>query len=305
MKQKIIVVDYTYFTHASIFSYNSARLRKERLLKESPEKADKIFVAPSTYTCMSMLISSLKKIGINLDTDDKILLACDGKDSWRKDIEKAYKATRKEERAKAKFINWDKEYNVHNKLIEKIDNNLPFFVIRLKNCEADDIVAEVCRYFSDKEIIIVSPDHDFDQLLTLNNVKIFSPHPHKSVRKCPYRILDLDRKKEIEKAYKSIMKKIEKEKTDNLVSEVLTEEDYDKREKCVSLLQLPDFIVNKIRPILSKISKQEKEYYNPTIFSPGIQKKLKTIFNSDNIITYSDCYRKFEKKLKKKKGGQK
>jgi len=228
-------------------------------------------------------------------------LAVDSRHSWRKEIDQTYKGKRKEQREQAEKVNWDKEYQAHNELLDKIDNNLPFWVVKGEQLEADDIIATIPRVFNDRQITIISPDKDFLQLLTLDNVRIWSPHPHPSVRKCPYRILDLDREKEKQKAYKELMKKIRKETSDDLVSEVSTSDDYDKRRSIIDLLKLPDFVLERLKLQLDKISTTEKICFNPQAFSPGIQKKLQSLYSQDSIISYDDCYKKLARKLTKKK----
>lgn len=290
---KIILVDWGFIMHQAIFSYNGAMMRKQ----ESPDS--EMFVCPSTYTAMSSLISCLKRIGYNSEEADKVVLCCDGRHSWRKEVEVSYKANRKEDREKAQFIDWTKEYLMHDDLLIKIAENLPFFLIKLENCEADDIIAEAVRFFKDNQCVIVSPDEDMLQLLTYDNTRVYSPHP--KVKTHPYKILSLDRNKEKELAYKSIMKKIEIERTDNLCSPILNEEDYDKRLKCVSLLDLPQEIKEKIKPELEKIVVTEKEFFHPEAFSPGIAKRLPSIFDIKDIISYEKCIKMLERKLKIKK----
>jgi len=625
--QKIIVCDYTYFVHQSIYSRNNALVRKEELSLTNPEEASKMFIPPSTYTCLSSLLGALKKVGINEEVNDIVILAVDSRHSWRKEIDQTYKGKRKEQREQAEKVNWDKEYQAHNELLDKIDHNLPFWVVKgencllgntfiacerknkcikdinkrdkvitynfknnrfelnkveklfknkynayykleffdsnkhicmtanhkiytqrgwiktknlevrdiiytkedynllqdknnlfmlgylagftagdgylfindktyayrlmfditdieplkyiqkivkkifgkyylishrkprkegwketyqfrihgmarikfvkqlienppkddnfkkgfmsgfydaegtklkkykfgiiritntnkklinycvdilnyfdihykryyfksepiyaidinkqlmvkkffqkfypkikrktlstlknglairrieyikdfspnyfynletknhnyfangllVHNCEADDIIATIPRFFNDKQITIISPDKDFLQLLTLDNVRIWSPHPHPSVKKCPYRILDLDREKEKQKAYKELMKKIRKETSDDLVSEVSTSDDYDKRRSIIDLLKLPDFVLERLKLQLSKISTTEKICFNPSAFSKGIKKKLEGLYSTDSIILYDDCYKKLARKLTKKK----
>ena len=301
MKDKIIVVDFTYLQHQSIFSRNNALMRKDEIALTNPEQAQKMFIPPSTYTCMVSLISCLKKVGINDECGDKVILAVDGRHSWRKNLDSSYKGKRQEQRQQAQYINWDIEYGLHNDLVEKIDNSLPFFIVKGEGLEADDWIAEICKFFKDNQVIIISPDKDFNQLLTLDNVRIYSPHTHKSVRACPYRILDLNREKEKQKAYKSLMSKIRKETSDDLISEVLTEDDYDIRKQIVSLLELPDFVIAQMKPILEEIAPLEKEYFYPEAFGNGIYKKLVGLFDQDKIITYDNCRLKFERKLKKNK----
>jgi hypothetical protein len=288
---KIILIDWSWFIHSSIFS-------KEAGLRANAENGENRFIAPSTYTAMSALISVLRRIG--LGEEDKVILCGDGRNSWRKQIETAYKEGRQEKRDASEYIDWDYEFNIHNKLIEKIRQNLFFYMIIIPEIEADDIIAELTRAYSDREVIIASPDKDFEQLLSYDHVKLFNPMSRGSIKSCPYRILDLDRTKEKEKAYNSLMKKVKKETTDNLVTDVITEKDYDKRLKCVTLLELPDFVKAKIKPYIDKIKVVEKTNFDIEEFSNGIQKKLEKIFETDSIITYEYCKQLFAKRKLKK-----
>lgn len=149
MKSKIILIDWGIFSHRAIFSYASALNRA----KENP----KTFIIPATYTCLSMIFSSLKKIGVNADVDDKIIIAVDSKNNWRKKIDPNYKLTRKEQREKTE-VNWKKEFNKMNELLKQLDVATPFFILKINSLEADDIIACACRYYKDREVVIVSYD---------------------------------------------------------------------------------------------------------------------------------------------------
>ena len=285
MNNKIILIDFGIFLHRSIFSYYA------QLGKSS-------YVPPPEYTCLSMIISSLKKIGVK--KDDKIILAVDSKyGSWRKNFDFSYKKDRKEKRDKSP-IDWKTMYKRMNKFVKLLDEATPFHIIRLKKMEADDIMAYSTKFYKDKECILISYDSDFEQLLLRDNVKIFSPHP--KAKNCPYKILDLDRQKEIAKAYKSLAKKIKKEVSDGLVSDLLTEQDFEKRESIVSLLSLPKFVEEKvIEELLELTPKSEDEYdINELPFS-SIRNRFNDIYSDKNVITYEKCREKFEKKLNKKK----
>lgn len=297
-QQKIILVDWGYFLHTAVYSRNALLRKKEQLENEGEyHQAKKLFIVPTTYTSMSMLIGALKKVGVNLDTDDKVIICCDSPNNWRKQYIKTYKGNREKLREQAKFVNWNKEFDAHEKLLEKIEIGTPFFVISVPTFESDDLIAYATKFFKDKLCIIIGSDHDYDQLLTRDNVRIFSPHS--KAKKIPYRILSLDREKEKKKAYKSLMSKVRKEISDNLISEISNEREYDTRLMLVNLIQQPKFITKRIKPILKEIDGIEKENFDPSIFSNGIQKRFKDIFKSDKIITYSDCRKKLEKKINK------
>jgi len=297
MKKKCILIDAGYLIHRAIYSRNALLKRKQELLEQGKiNQAKKLFIMPSSYTFMTMLISVLKKVGVN--PIDKVLICCDGRFSWRKQYEETYKENRKTIRAKATFVDWKKEFNLMDGVLEKINSNTPFFVLKTDNFEADDWIAEATKFYKDLETIIVSSDSDFLQLLVRDNVRIFSNHP--KAKRIPYRILDLDREKEKKKAYKSLMKKVRKEVSDNLTSEILTEQDYDNRLKVVSLLQLPDFVSNKIKEVLNRIEGINKSF-NLSVFPFSIQKRLKSIYKKDKLVTYERCRVKLEKKKRRKK----
>ena len=52
--------------------------------------------------------------------------------------------------------------------------HLPVAQLKLENTEADDIIAWVSHYYKDEEVIIISTDKDFYQLIN-DHVKVFNP----------------------------------------------------------------------------------------------------------------------------------
>ncbi|MFA5724524.1 MAG: hypothetical protein WC979_09795, partial [Candidatus Pacearchaeota archaeon] len=139
LKQKLILIDAGYLIHRSIYLYNrTLQIKQELIDNGQQEKANDMFVVPSTYTFMSSLISCLKKVGVNEECNDLILLCCDGRNSWRKIYSKEYKSNRKELREQATFIDWTKEFGKHNDQLELINDNLPIFVLKEDGLEADD-----------------------------------------------------------------------------------------------------------------------------------------------------------------------
>lgn len=76
------------------------------------------FIAPIGHTYFSMIISTLKRIGVN--KEDIIIIALDARNSWRKSFYKIYKGQRKEARDKQEFVNWEEAFAK----IEKINNEL-------------------------------------------------------------------------------------------------------------------------------------------------------------------------------------
>lgn len=158
-------------------------------LNLSEEEAEEVILSlrkikkiPPTYTYMRMIISSLKKIGTDLE--DTIIIAQDSGRSWRKDLDKNYKAQRV-------YPEWLKEqFKKFNEYIPKIEKVLPWHFVGIYRCEADDVASVACKRYKDKEIVLVSSDRDWEMLCQYINVKIFSPisKKYKEV-KAPMKVL--------------------------------------------------------------------------------------------------------------------
>lgn len=268
---KIIVLDFGIFQHRAIF----ATLNNPTI--------------PATYTCMSMIIGNLARIGI--DETDTVIVACDHLKSWRKDLEESYKANRAQKRAESP-IDWHEEYRKMDELLDTLDISTNWHIIKLPHLEADDIMAVCSRYFKDNEVVLVTYDSDLEQMFEYTNIKIFSPQTKK------WKL-----KPENFNVWKLISKKINKETTDNLVSPILNEEDYKIRNTCINLLQLPEWVeelvVNQLKQIQPKIPYLEAFPFD------SLRARMDGLFQiKDKVIDYNKQLTKaLKKKSKKSKGG--
>jgi len=219
-KPKVVIVDNGALMFRSIFGWEKNR------------------AVPATYTYLNMLIANLKRL--DMSPDDTVIIAVDSpKGSWRKDVDKDYKANRKEAREKHKDINWQFMFDSFGKLLERLKAATPFHILNIDKLEADDIMAYACQYFKDIEIILVTFDSDMEQLVHYKNVKIFSPLTKKfKIIKNPYAVL---------------AKKVDIEKADNLISPILNEADYARRHLLVNLLDLPVVVKDKIKIEFDKL----------------------------------------------------
>ena len=127
-----------------------------------------------------MVINSLRsykqKFG---DEYGEIVIACDDKNYWRKQVFPYYKANRKKNR-EASEINWTNVFETFNKIKSEIKDNFPYRVIQVDSAEADDIIASLVRengtdLNGPNKILILSGDKDFVQLQTYGNVKQYDP----------------------------------------------------------------------------------------------------------------------------------
>lgn len=269
-KSKVILVDFGVFVFRAIYAW-----RRNHSI-------------PPTYTAMNMLISCLSRIG--LSREDMVIIAVDGRHSWRKEVDPEYKANRKELRDKTPDIDWDAQFESFRRLVENIDVATPFWPIQIERLEADDIIAYAVRFFSDRECVILSCDADYEQLTAFSNVKILSDRTKK------YKI--------VKNPYKVLANKIRKEASDNLTSEIKSEEDYKRREKIVSLLELPDFVEDLTRVELEAIVNTPKNFDLNELQFDAIRNRFDDIYKPDKIVTIEDSLKKKRKrKIRRKKNG--
>lgn len=131
-----------------------------------------------------MVLNSLRLYNSRFRNEfGQLVIACDDKNYWRKDIFPYYKAHRKEDRDKSP-IDWNTVFESLNKIREELKENFPYRVIQSSRAEADDIIATMCKRFGTttplipegtEKILILSGDKDFLQLQKYSNVSQYSP----------------------------------------------------------------------------------------------------------------------------------
>ena len=108
----------------------------------------------------------------------ELILCCDDRKTWRKDIFPNYKASRKKTRA-ATSIDWEKLYECLNQLKEELIEWFPYKLIQVEKAEADDVIAILVGLINERSLIL-SSDKDFVQLHQFN-VRQYSPIQKKFV----------------------------------------------------------------------------------------------------------------------------
>ena len=118
----------------------------------------------------------------------EMVIACDSKNVWRREVFPNYKAGRKANRAKSEH-DWDAIFSMLHNIKDEIRNFLPYKVIEIETAEADDIIATLVNRLQRqvgpnhaKKVLILSGDKDFIQLHN-NNVKQYNPVLSKFVGK--------------------------------------------------------------------------------------------------------------------------
>jgi hypothetical protein len=196
-------------------------------------------VVPATYTYMRMILGYLKRIGTTVD--DRVIIAVDY-GSWRKKVDPNYKAQRKTLREGQEDKDfWDEMFKEFNEFIPKVEPCLPWYFIKIYDCEADDIASVCVRYFNNyDEKILVSSDKDWEMLCEIDKVKVFSTITKK------YKI--------VPSPMKVLMEKIQGDKSDNLLEKPKNEVEFERRKLIVNLLELPNYIEEPIKKVLSSLT---------------------------------------------------
>jgi 5'-3' exonuclease len=215
---------------------------------------------PCVYTYFRMIIGYLKKIGVTLD--DKVIIAEDY-GSWRKDIDKNYKAQRKDFRESKEDADWWAEvFKEFNDFLPKLDICLPWNFIKIYKCESDDIASMAVRYIEAEEKILISSDEDWQMLCVIPNTKVFSPYSKQfKIIKNPEKIL---------------LKKIKGDISDNLLEAPKTEKEYEIRRMIVDLINLPNHIEQLIIPTINELP-MKNIFVNKVPFR-SCQEELKKLY---------------------------
>ena len=108
----------------------------------------------------------------------EIILCCDDRKSWRKELFPNYKASRKKTR-KVSGTDWTNLYECMNQLKDELRQWFPYKLIQVEKAEADDIIATLVNLMNERTLIL-SSDKDFVQLHQFN-VRQYSPMQKKFV----------------------------------------------------------------------------------------------------------------------------
>lgn len=105
----------------------------------------------------------------------EIVICCDSKKYWRREVFPLYKSNRKKDREKSPH-DWNLIFETLNKIRDELKQYFPYKVIDVEGAEADDVIAVLASRMSPhEEILILSSDKDFVQLQKYDNVRQYSP----------------------------------------------------------------------------------------------------------------------------------
>ena len=101
----------------------------------------------------------------------EVILCCDNRKYWRKDIFPYYKASRKKNREKSN-LDWHLIFDILGRFKNDLKEYFPYKVIDVEGAEADDIIGTLApRHVAHEDVLILSSDGDFLQLQRYSNDK--------------------------------------------------------------------------------------------------------------------------------------
>lgn len=174
----MILVDYSQVALAAILTF-------QRELKGDEAEVKNLI----RHVTLSTLKSYKKKYGKDYG---EMVICCDGRKYWRKEFFEFYKGMRKSNRDKSD-LDWKLIFDTLSEMRTDLTTHFPYRVIHVDRAEADDIIAVMCKYLQDNQlvqeglveesqkILILSSDKDFKQLQLLPNVKQWSPMQKKYI----------------------------------------------------------------------------------------------------------------------------
>jgi 5'-3' exonuclease len=248
---RVIVIDGGYLMHKGIFaSIAVPQMRPD-------------------FLYLRMIAGLLRKIKYNPKVD-MVILAHDGRDSWRKEHSLEYKADRKENREGVKPKEWwEATYKMFREEITRYEESLPFHFITIDRVEADDIASVCCRYFCKSEVVLITKDKDWHQLAKYDYVKVYNPNEKKwEVIDNPQAILD---------------DKVEEgDKSDHILGKCKTEEQRKNRILIMSLLELPEEVELKVKLELGNLKNKDYLLKIDELKYPSVKTQYYKLFGKED-----------------------
>jgi hypothetical protein len=175
----MILVDYSQVALSAILTF-------QRELKGTESEVKNLI----RHVTLSTLKSYKKKYGKEYG---ELVICCDGRKYWRRDVFQYYKAGRKKARD-ASDLDWTLIFDTLSEMRDDISKHFPWKVIHIDRAEADDVIAVMAKWTQSngfvhqglvedpQKVLILSSDGDFIQLQKWANVSQYSPMQKKQIK---------------------------------------------------------------------------------------------------------------------------
>jgi 5'-3' exonuclease len=133
-----------------------------------------------------MVINTIRSLKTKFGSEfGELVIACDDRKYWRREVFPPYKGNRKADREKSS-IDWPALFDTLNQIKQELKEHFPYRVIQVEGAEADDVIGSLCMKFgtelnNNDRIMILSGDKDFVQLQVYGNVLQHDPVRKKDI----------------------------------------------------------------------------------------------------------------------------
>jgi len=149
-------------------------------INEEKKNTDESIRDMSVMNSFITYILSIKKR--YSDKYGNVVICCDSKNFWRKEVFPYYKHSRKKDRENSN-IDWKVIFDTIRTVKKDLVDWFPYRLLELDTVEADDIIAILTKEYHDREnILILSSDKDFKQLQIYKGVSQYSYNTGKFIK---------------------------------------------------------------------------------------------------------------------------
>jgi len=132
-----------------------------------------------------MVLNTIRSLRLKFQDYGELIICCDSKKVWRKEVFPHYKANRKKTRDSSE-LDWTLIFNSLNQIKQELKDNFHYRVIQVEGAEADDVIGTLVikngqLLNTGEQILILSGDKDFIQLQVFGNVTQYDPIRKKSL----------------------------------------------------------------------------------------------------------------------------
>jgi 5'-3' exonuclease len=172
----VLIVDYYNLAYRCLFAHEKNSQEKIKKSKSQEELTGALREKKEYQWFKYVLINQFKEM-IKKFKPQRVVIALDARNTWRKEVFPSYKAHRKAQRDK-NIINFEEFFQVFGEFTQELKETFTSFLfLDVDRCEADDIIAVLTKeVLTDvQDITCVTSDCDMIQLLDYKNFYLYDP----------------------------------------------------------------------------------------------------------------------------------